>query len=1045
MKKIISIITILAFSLNSLFVMAENETAESSSQQEAQQEAQQSSDQDNTSRDEIEPNITLIDDLKAVNLTAGIDFAISGDTEAIKKELETAFSQIEEIELNTVILSSTYEGKAYFSLEGESDPLFLANKMAREKGFSTFISLDIDFLINDAIKSDNIQDNYILSINKFASKYIADGIILTNYYTKNDTDAFNYYKKDGSGIGFKNWLYENNEYFVKTASEIIRTTNNAIAIGLNISHPWANKTTRENGSETSSEFQALTNGYSDTKKYIESKYADFIILNASGGTASDTLPFEKYTSWWNGICSDSNIPLYITHANENMKNNWSADQILKQLTIAKKLSAYKGSAFSSLKTLVDNPKSSTDNIKKFYENQINESDLFSDLSVYYPKKTSFTTYEDKITFMGTFDSNFDVYIDNEKIELEKTGDFYITKNLEIGNNTFKITHKDKSVTYKIKRAVKVLKSMNPSSAASVEGGTKMTVSATAYKGSTVKATFNGQTITLKESATDDIDINSLYIKYTGTFNIPNGVIGKTQSLGRVNITASYMDFTESLKGGNITVNALPEPPPPPAEPEVVVPPQDAVEGEVIMKIEPYIPKGYESTAKFIKTTSDSTVSYDGKTIDAYAFPNYVMLPKGTLDYYQKSVNATKDNGTVLNFNSAYSNRKYLTDESTVITAAPITQNQAFVKAIGTKNGKSYIKISLDHKIAFNIQPVGLTYLEHVEGNYRVNTYNPSKYEITFDNVTEVTKLPSFNNHQIFKSGEWQVVTVDGVQKFKLVLELRQQGIYGGISSYYDSNGDLILESTNFSNSLSGKTIVIDPGHGYTGKNRFDSGAVIDGIGIKEVDVNYAVAEALEKKLKALGANVVKFDVMNNTKYYPTEDRKIIAEQYSPDLYISIHCNSAGSYKAANGIEAYYFYASGQPLAYEVTKELNKVYQKYLYKDSKNHIRDSKESAYYRFNVTTSSAFPSILTEIGFVSNPTEAKLLSNAENQEHIAEGLKNGIVNYFSRSKLSNYSNGESTAEKPSSQNDDTNAVTQQTQSENSTQSTAQSNIQTD
>ena len=75
-----------------------------------------------------------------------------------------------------------------------------------------------------------------------------------------------------------------------------------------------------------------------------------------------------------------------------------------------------------------------------------------------------------------------------------------------------------------------------------------------------------------------------------------------------------MDFTESLKGGNITVNALPEPPPPPAEPEVVVPPQDAVEGEVIMKIEPYIPKGYESTAKFIKTTSDSTVSYDGKQL-----------------------------------------------------------------------------------------------------------------------------------------------------------------------------------------------------------------------------------------------------------------------------------------------------------------------------------------------------------------------------------------------------------------------------------------------
>ena len=91
-----------------------------------------------------------------------------------------------------------------------------------------------------------------------------------------------------------------------------------------------------------------------------------------------------------------------------------------------------------------------------------------------------------------------------------------------------------------------------------------------------------------------------------------------------------------------------------------------------------------------------------------------MLPKGTLDYYQKSVNATKDNGTVLNFNSAYSNRKYLTDESTVITAADYAKS-SICKSHWYKNGKSYIKISLDHKIAFNIQPVGLTYLEHVEG------------------------------------------------------------------------------------------------------------------------------------------------------------------------------------------------------------------------------------------------------------------------------------------------------------------------------------------
>ena len=122
--------------------------------------------------------------------------------------------------------------------------------------------------------------------------------------------------------------------------------------------------------------------------------------------------------------------------------------------------------------------------------------------------------------------------------------------------------------------------------------------------------------------------------------------------------------------------------------------------------------------------------------------------------------------------------------------------------------------------------VGNSYYTAWDGDYNLDSFTATHLYITFENITGVTALPSFEYNQVFRSGKWDTVTETNGTKFRLILELRQPGVYAGHSAKYDANGDLVLSFPVPVNSLSGVTIVIDPGHGY-GKSAttLDPGAI----------------------------------------------------------------------------------------------------------------------------------------------------------------------------------------------------------------------------
>ncbi len=185
--------------------------------------------------------------------------------------------------------------------------------------------------------------------------------------------------------------------------------------------------------------------------------------------------------------------------------------------------------------------------------------------------------------------------------------------------------------------------------------------------------------------------------------------------------------------------------------------------------------------------------------------------------------------------------------------------------------------------------------------------------------------------------------------------------------------------------LSGRIIVIDPGHGSYSGPYLDTGAT-GPTGVKEGVVVLEIAKLLKKLLEADGAKVIlTHDTLDNPNNPTLAQRCAIANNSGGDLFISIHLNASVS-REAHGTETYYWYPS--------SKKLAEVIQHALVSELGTTDRGVKRDYLYVCrNVTT---MPAILTEVVFVSNPYEESLCKKQSFLEKVAKALRDGIVEYL-------------------------------------------------
>ncbi len=189
-------------------------------------------------------------------------------------------------------------------------------------------------------------------------------------------------------------------------------------------------------------------------------------------------------------------------------------------------------------------------------------------------------------------------------------------------------------------------------------------------------------------------------------------------------------------------------------------------------------------------------------------------------------------------------------------------------------------------------------------------------------------------------------------------------------------------------------IVIDAGHGG-----IDGGVVGRKTGVKESDVNLAIAFELCEVLTDLGAEVVMtrktaaglYDTAaKGFKKRDMQKRKEIAEAAKPDFLISIHQNAYPSTRYRGG-QVFYNVEdkNGENLATLTQNALNTLYAQEGVKGRKQTAGD--------FFMLKCCACPSLLIECGFLSNPEDEALLQTAVWQRKLAEGVASGLIAYLS------------------------------------------------
>ncbi len=210
-------------------------------------------------------------------------------------------------------------------------------------------------------------------------------------------------------------------------------------------------------------------------------------------------------------------------------------------------------------------------------------------------------------------------------------------------------------------------------------------------------------------------------------------------------------------------------------------------------------------------------------------------------------------------------------------------------------------------------------------------------------------------------------------------------------------------------------IVLDAGHGG-----HDTGT-IGPDDLYEKDVVLDVTRRLGRLLQdRLGMDVIytrKTDV-----FIPLQERTAIANRANADLFLSIHANSSDDH-SVRGIETYYLDFTQNPRALAVaarenatgelsTHSLQTLIQRIALNDKQQESREFAGDLLTNlvsatrvedrgvksapFVVLIGARMPSVLAEISFLSDATDARLLRNGAYRERIAEALYNGVKRYL-------------------------------------------------
>lgn len=381
-----------------------------------------------------------------------------------------------------------------------------------------------------------------------------------------------------------------------------------------------------------------------------------------------------------------------------------------------------------------------------------------------------------------------------------------------------------------------------------------------------------------------------------------------------------------------------------------------------------------------------TWSYDAS--DDNFIPYYTPLANGTVDYVTGQCQIYDEEEEKLrDFYILASGRKVETQYVQLLSNSSMGDNSIQVLSSSNNNGNLEIKLKTSWNVPYDFSFSPQNYYTAHNKKYNVSSFTAQQIQFTFYYTTSVSGEVNVGTSDVVSKAGWSVDS--GNKTVSLTMKLREEGKYYGYTLKREADGTLAITVKSKPKALAGSVIVLDPGHGGN-----DSGALGFSGSVYESQINFALAVATMNELQKRGATV--YLTRTDNVRAELEERKNIARQYNPDLFVSIHCNASPD-TSKFGTSVYYFRPMSQPLASAVYTQLLSVFQNDFYQnDSYRKEKAAIGTLYNPFSVTRLEECPSILIETGFVSNNTECALFFDSGNRDKIAAAISNGIQQYI-------------------------------------------------
>ena len=884
---------------------------------------------------ELPVTFNIPDRMRAVTILPGEDYLTEKNeaADSVKKEIDAALDAAKDLGMNTVLVgTSTEDFAAYESLTRPTanavfDPLDYLLAGARSRGLYVYCFYDLKATYDGAKlvtypRFDTALMNGIeKELGAFLEKYSPDGLFFTNYDFPESETAFADYMNCGGGMSYQDYLDGASRQVVELASSLVRKKSPGVQVGLVTEPQWATTKENEAGQNTLDPYSMLTDGHCDAKAMIEDKLVDMIAVKAFGSLTDGKIPFERIVKWWSELAAENEVRMYAIHAADRMANSsYTGWGSSDQMTKqAITLESYKGCGGSVFYGLASMKADPAGSVTLLKKYFRNEVNTDYIMTELSISVPAKLTYSTyEPTVLFRGASDPTNPVTVNGTEIKTDANGYFSQSYNLKPGLNTFT-----IVHKDKTLVyKITRNVKIFQSVAPTG----------------TLTVDGNTdITLTAMAYEDAKITAVVNGQTVTLTRDNSEDDNTDKDSfYVKYTGTYRTpaASGSVKNlGNITFKGSWEG-------------IDENEAGASIKVNKITEVGSGSP---IVVTASQAETFPTSTLDDLSDGSYYPLPKGALDYTV---------GDMIVFTSGSSTYRYYKLASGLrVYAGDISTSSQQVQDV-VVNGMSITANASTTTVALNMsQPT----------SYSVS-YSNGGISFTFNYLKSACgNLSSLTKNPIFSSATWSGDT--------LTLRFRKTNGMCGYTASYNGN-TLSLQFNNPPSGIAGARIVIDPGHGGT-----DVGALGFYPGKHEDYVNRQIATELAAILRNRGASVLLIDTSGSAKVV-LQTRVAQASAFKPQIFLSVHSNSATN-SSARGSEAYYFYDFSQQFCSYINSA--------LYNAMGNYNRGAKYGLYY---VTRTTQYTSVLAECGFMSN--ESEYVQLLQNYSQIASSLANGIGNYI-------------------------------------------------